>query len=231
MMSSIWSGVILSSIQRRMCACGKPLFCHSTEYIQHRTVPYARFFTMKSIKHLSFGLNTRAVTSWRSLGDWPGCNNCIASKSHKQIRPSIIAHVSHRVLGILVHVSRTANVCRWQNCELTNVCNICIAIDRISQVYVFFRSQLSTYHGCQCFGKSSFDKRKSSLHWPSYLSRLLKINKKWSDNRKWFFFTNHLPDLSCCILSDPSSPLRGNIYGDICVLDLDAVTTIQQYKK
>ncbi|GFS49638.1 uncharacterized protein TNCV_4343741 [Trichonephila clavipes] len=37
--SSISSEVILLNSQIRMCACGNPLFCHSTEYIQQRTDP------------------------------------------------------------------------------------------------------------------------------------------------------------------------------------------------
>ncbi|GFQ65998.1 hypothetical protein TNCT_108491 [Trichonephila clavata] len=59
-----------------VCACGNPLFCDSTEYIQQRTDPNTSYFTIKSISDLSFCLKTRAVLSCLSTCDCSGINNC-----------------------------------------------------------------------------------------------------------------------------------------------------------
>jgi hypothetical protein len=77
--SSMWSEVILLCSHSSMCACGNPHFCHSTEYIQQHTAPNTSCFTMNSISDFSFCLNTRAVMSCLSTGDWPGSNSCCIS--------------------------------------------------------------------------------------------------------------------------------------------------------
>jgi hypothetical protein len=79
--NSISSEVILSWSQISMCACGNPLFYHSTENFQQRMDPHTSYLIMKSISDLSFCLKTRAVMSCLSMGDCPGSNSyCISSQ-------------------------------------------------------------------------------------------------------------------------------------------------------
>lgn len=64
-MIPIWSGRILSTIQSRIYARGKPRFCYSTEYIQKQSTPKTFYLTTWSMCTLIFCLNTRTgIDRW-----------------------------------------------------------------------------------------------------------------------------------------------------------------------
>lgn len=61
MIASISSRFIFSTLRGRICARDSPLFCHSTEYIQHRTSPKTWFLTLMFTSAYEFLLEYSCV--------------------------------------------------------------------------------------------------------------------------------------------------------------------------
>ena len=111
-----------------MCACGKPRFCHSTEYNQQRIPPKNFLFNDKiheksdllSEYSCSDVMSIAGRLSWKQhIRDFRPFR--IASERNTQIRASIIPHVRHRILSILMHVAWASNISNWKNGQTTNV--------------------------------------------------------------------------------------------------------------
>ena len=111
MKESISSGLILSTNQIKMCACGRKRFCHSTDISNNGL---GRCFIMKFIRDFNFCLKALAVMSCLLSGAWV-CRNCFFISFHCGLQVNVVNRsglycyiVWHHILCVLVHVAQAS---------------------------------------------------------------------------------------------------------------------------